>query len=116
MTASRQSGQHGEWWEGISAAEFPALAEFFAGYLHQDFKEEYQSADGAVRAFLADASPEEAAEFVEEWHRLLRMTSRADVRAISKVLVERLGSSWLPPSTEDFERFSQAIITGKKKK
>ena len=36
--------------------EFSALQDFFSGYLHEDFSEEYGSASEALEAFLSDAS------------------------------------------------------------
>jgi hypothetical protein len=50
--------------------EFPVLKEFFSGYLHEDFNDEYGSAPGAARAFRGDASPEESAQACQEWTKL----------------------------------------------
>jgi hypothetical protein len=43
--------------------EFPALREFFSGYLHQDFHDEYGSAVGAAQAFRRDASDSEVNKY-----------------------------------------------------
>jgi hypothetical protein len=76
-------------------ADFPSLREFFSAYLHQDFGEEYGSAAGAVKGFLADASGDEILQVKEEWKRF-----RADYRGRSltdtQAALGQLGSTWLP--------------------
>lgn len=67
---------------GPSAADFPALARFLDGYLHQDFREEYGSAVGAAAAFTREAGFEE------------RAAAAADLRAVRRHMGGLAGDGW----------------------
>lgn len=79
---------------------FPALAQFAAGYLHEDFVAEHGTPVGAVLAFLRDASDEERAAFRAEARQFLEFAAfRAwpdVVRAFS-----HLGGAWAPRTRTD---------------
>jgi hypothetical protein len=97
----------------FDASEFPGLKEFFSGYLHEDFMDEYGSPAGAARAFCGDASGEEAAQAREEWSKLRKvLTGRAlpDVHAA----FHKLGGAWQPVDMEEL-RPVDAIFAGKAK-
>src|SRR3712207_3643971 len=51
--------------------KYPAAANFFAGYLHQDWPEESGSWQAAADLFLAKASPAHAAAAAADVARLL---------------------------------------------
>jgi len=89
------SHKHPQDLKGFDPADYPALREFFPGYFHEDFSDEYGSAAGAVKGFLADASGDEILQVKEEW-QLLRKTFQD--RAIEELqgALRRLGSAWLP--------------------
>ncbi len=76
---------------------FPALSQFAAGYLHEDFVTEHGTAKGAREAFLRDASARERAAFGREGQRFAEETaalSWADTRAA----FTSLGGAWRPAS------------------
>jgi hypothetical protein len=77
----------------ISAGDFPALRSFLRGYFHQDMKEEYGSAEEAVREFCEDASGDERAEVAENWSRFLDQTKGQPLEAINRILTGPLGGS-----------------------
>lgn len=72
--------------------EYPALWQFLGAYLHQDWLEEYESTDDALRDFVA-GSPELAVTLPREVEHLLATTT-ADA-AVEDILV-RLGSFVVP--------------------
>jgi hypothetical protein len=78
-------------------SDFPELRRTFAGYLHEDFPEEYGTPAAALRAFRDDANPTEQRRFSREVSRFLDRTSQLDFSEVQK-LVARLGCRWTPPS------------------
>jgi hypothetical protein len=78
----------------FSAADYPALRSFLRGYFHQDMKEEYGSAEEAVREFCADAGPEERAALAQEWSRFLAQTKGRPQEEINRMLTGPMGSSY----------------------
>jgi CdiI immunity protein len=91
--------------------EFPALKEFFSGYLHEDFTDEYGSAASAARAFRGDASPEELAQARLEWSKLCRILSGRSIPDLQTSL-EKLGGAWRPLDMAEFHSID-AIFAGK---
>lgn len=76
---------------------FPALSQFAAGYLHEDFVAEHGTAKGAREAFLRDASARERAAFGREGQRFVEETAGlpwAEARAAFTML----GGAWRPAS------------------
>jgi hypothetical protein len=92
----------------INAAEFPCLREFFSGYLHEDFADEYGSAAGAARAFFGDASLEEAATTREEWTKLRKSLAGVPMPEVHSAL-QKLGSGWRPMEPPDLEVMDAAF-------
>jgi hypothetical protein len=86
----------------VKPEDFPALAQFLGGYLHQDFLVEHGSASAAARSFREDASPEESQAVDAELERLLALTERWTVTQIRRFL-KALGAAWLPSSRADLE-------------
>jgi hypothetical protein len=81
----------------IALADFPALAEFFAAYLHQDFNDEYGSAANAVKQYLGDATPQEAQSVRAEWARLRSTLTGRPLGEVQSA-IGKLGASWRPDS------------------
>src|ERR1700730_19378692 len=78
---------------GFSPSEFPVLKEFFSGYLHEDFNDEYGSAAGAGRAFRGDASPEELAQARQEWAKLRKILTGRSIEDV-QTSMQKLGGAW----------------------
>jgi hypothetical protein len=84
----------------FSAADYPALRSFLRGYFHQDMKDEYGSAEEAVREFCADAAPDERAAVAREWTRFVDQTQGRPLEEINRILTGPLGGSHLLTSEE----------------
>lgn len=87
------------------ATRWEELTELCQGYLHQDFTPEYGSAEGAVRAWHADASLEQRVRVASEWRSFLNVTHGLPFRARVEALREIAGGAWDPEPAE-FERVS----------
>ena len=92
----------------FDAANFPALQEFFPAYFHQDFAEEYGSAEEALKTFLADANGDEILALKEEWRALnnsLQGRPLADVQSV----LNKLGSVWQPQSEAEWKALGEIL-------
>jgi len=79
----------------FSSADYPALRSFLRGYFHEDMKDEYGSAEEAVREFCAEAGPEERAAVAREWSRFINQAKNKSLDEIHRILTGPLGSSHL---------------------
>jgi hypothetical protein len=79
----------------MSEQQYPALWQFLGAYLHQDWREEYESPSAALPDFVS-GDPRFAVELPTEIERVL--TSTADDAALEEMLVN-LGSSFVPSLT-----------------
>ena len=95
----------------FDASDFPALKEFFSGYLHEDFNDEYGSAAIAARAFRGDASPEESAQASVEWAKLRKILTGRSIQEV-QTLLQNLGGSWRPQDLDEFHSLD-AVFTGR---
>ena len=89
-------------------AKFPALREFFSGYLHQDFRDEYGSAAGAAEAFRKDASEAEIQAVRKEWktwREELLKSSGDEIAAATR----QLGAAWRPQNVADLDKVEKAL-------
>ena len=94
---------------GLDPARFPSLAQFAAGYLHQDFALEYKTAHGAVQAFLRDASADDRAhlrEDIEHFVAAAAVHPFADVAAAFR----RLGAAWSPRTRADLASLLRGLV------
>jgi len=87
---------------------FPALLEFLPAYLHQDFREEYDSAAAALKAFLSEASGDEIVDVREEWTRLRKNFTGKPFEEIQAAL-EQLGSAWLPENEDELKDLDEIL-------
>ena len=83
----------------VTASAFPGLRRVFGGYLHEDVLAEHGSAEAALRAFRADASPADLRRFRKDVTRFLAQTASLDLDELRRVLYG-LGCRWVPPSRE----------------
>ena len=89
-------------------AEYPSLRDFFSGYLHEDFQEEYGSAADAVRAFCRDASIEEVSQTREEWAKLRKSLRGRTISELRGILL-KLGGAWRPEDEDDLRGVDAAL-------
>ncbi len=85
------------------------MHQFFHGYLHQDFPEEYGSIAGALRQYRADAGEDEFASFAGEWSRFLDETRELGASEIDSILSADLGGTWHVASAREIARFTEAV-------
>ncbi len=90
--------------------EYPALRQFMHGYLHEDYVEEYGSAEDAAAEFWADADPEEREKVAGEWRRFLKDTSELPITTVRKVMSDKFGSAWHFNEKEELDRFSAVLL------
>jgi CdiI immunity protein len=87
---------------------FMALRDFFSGYLHQDFRDEYASAVGAAEAFCNDAQSDELAAVRREWD-LWRKQLDATAPDAAATAIRKLGGAWEPQSLADLDAVGRAL-------
>jgi contact-dependent growth inhibition (CDI) system CdiI-like immunity protein len=69
---------------------YPTLWHFFGGYLHEDWRDDYDDEWAAIDGFIADGPPEDPVLFRAEIAQLLtEHSSEEDVR---KIVLDDLGS------------------------
>jgi hypothetical protein len=79
------------------------------GYLHEDYATEHGGAEGAVRAFCKEASPQEREKLAEEWRRLSANTAGWTIADIGFLLTSDFGGAWMPRSKQELTRLAQVI-------
>jgi hypothetical protein len=87
---------------------FDALRQFFSGYLHQDFRDEYGSATEAAKAFRDDADPAELAALRADWKKWWNVSQHFPLPEIQKSMHE-LGAAWLPQSSDEIRQVGAAL-------
>ena len=90
----------------VTRDQFPALSEFLAGYLHEDFLQEHGSPAAAARAFAADANAPDRQALVVEMRRFLGLTEGWPLNDLRQALTT-LGAAWRPASRAEVE----ALVT-----
>ncbi len=99
--------------------QFPRLAEFCQGYLHQDFVDEYGSVQSAASTYLTDANPNQVRQLRSEWKKFLAMvrkhatTPSTQLSSFRKAMVE-LGSSWRPQTLADIDTLTKIFAASGK--
>ena len=90
----------------ISETAFPALRQFLRGYLHEDWKEEYDSPADAAQQFCEDADPQERQLVAGEWIAFCQQTKNLSLPVISGLLSGKLGAAWNAQSAADLQAIS----------
>jgi len=73
---------------------FPALYQLFGGYFHEDWRDEYDSSDVALRAFVSEAPAQAIAAARDELDRLL--SSGFDDAALTRLLEHGFRCDYVP--------------------
>lgn len=89
--------------------DYPALSQFLAGYLHEDFVLDHKTPEGARDAFLKDANAKERAAVRKDLERFL---AEGDAAAWSAVRSDfsALGGAWTPKSRAALTSFAEAFL------
>jgi hypothetical protein len=77
--------------------DFPELRRVFSGYLHEDFREDFNSPGAALQAFHDDANASERRKFQTEARKFVEYIDALDLKEIRGLLAQ-LGCRWSPPS------------------
>ncbi|MFL6514826.1 MAG: contact-dependent growth inhibition system immunity protein [Chthoniobacterales bacterium] len=88
----------------IRADEFRVLSEFLSGYLHQDFRSEYETPKAAVKAYRREATHDEVERLRIQFERFVAETRAMPFTAVQQLLVDEFHSGWLPQSREDLTK------------
>jgi hypothetical protein len=88
--------------------DYPALLEFLPAYLHQDFGEEYGSAEKAIAALVADASGDQIRNIRDEWHALRQALAGRPLHEMQRTLGV-LGAAWQPQSEHELEAVDEIL-------
>ena len=83
--------------------DFPLLADFFRGYLHQDFVLEHGSPAGALAAYRRDLGPAENDRLTREAAEFRRGTRGRSLADLQRLLADEFRSAWRPPSARAVE-------------
>ena len=105
MKDGRKSG-------AFAAADYPALRESLAGYLHEDFQETSGTVTGAVELFLQEANAEEIQQVREEWRGLRRQFAGRPFEELQTALI-KLGIAWRPAAEEELRRVDEILTRDK---
>jgi hypothetical protein len=88
--------------------DFPALREFFGGYLHEDFAAEHGTPEAAWRAFEADARGAERRRVQADAKRLLAIAESEDLDDL-RARLAMLGAKWAPRSRAALVNFLSVV-------
>jgi hypothetical protein len=83
---------------------YPALGAFARAYLHEDFETEHGSAEAALVAFFAAASPAERRALAREARRLGRRIALWPVARVRDLVRDELGAAWWPARANEARR------------
>ena len=89
---------------GVRAEHFPGFSAFAKGYLHEDYVDEYGSAEQALHAFCDDAGPAECRRLLIELEILTRVFASVSLTDQQRILALELRSGWEPETTSDLMR------------
>ena len=87
---------------------YPALLELLPAYLHEDFGEEYGSAEQAFGALVSDASTEQVRKVKEEWAALRHAFCERPLHDLQQALTQ-LGAGWLPQSEQELRAVDEIL-------
>lgn len=92
----------------IAPEDFPALHDFFAAYLHQDFRDEYGSATKAAKHYVKDAAPDQAQSLRGDWQRFRQKLAGQPLPTVQSA-IRKLGAAWLPDSEAALAQLDAAL-------
>jgi hypothetical protein len=92
----------------ITPHDFPALRDFLAGYLHEEYEAEHRTPQGAIDAFCRDATAEELRRLQDDAARFAAAIGGMRWRDVRRAL-RQLGAAWAPRSAEALAAFLRAI-------
>jgi hypothetical protein len=92
----------------IAPEDFPALHEFFAAYLHQDFRNEYGSATRAAKHYVKDAAPDQVQSLRSDWQRFRQKLDGESLVTVQSA-IRKLGAAWLPDSETALAQLDAAL-------
>ena len=88
----------------VAREDFPALAAFLRGYLHEDLEADHGTVAGALAAFAGDATAAEVAALDADRRRLGAVLAPQPLRVARDVLARTFGSAWSPATRDELEQ------------
>lgn len=104
--------QHSSRVNKFDPAEFPHLAEFARGYLHQDLIPEYGSVLQATQAYLHDLSASERKQTASEAFRFRGAVQHWSNQEMNEAIAA-LGGAWAFISKDELNEMLQTIERGR---
>jgi hypothetical protein len=98
-----------------STEKYQALRQFFSGYLHQDFHEEYDSPLDAAREFCADAGPQDIEALRADWNKWWAASQRLPLPQIQESM-RKLGAAWQPQTTDEINEVGNTLANASPRK
>jgi len=87
--------------------DYQHLSDFVRAYLHEDFKLEHGSVEGAADDFRKHAKPEQLAELAKELHAFMSAIEHVPFPQAQSWWTRELGSAWLPSDKNQIEMLLQ---------
>jgi hypothetical protein len=83
--------------------QFPSIREFVRGYLHEDARVEYGSAEGAAKAWIEDAGAAARKKIKAEWAKFA--SANKTIESVNSALA-KLGAKWEFAKIDDFQKMT----------
>ena len=100
----------------LGDSDLPALRAFVGGYLHEDFREEYESPAAALDAYFREASHHEIVELESDLDSFLEKMRKMPFADAKALFVRELRSGWSPPNRAALARLLELVRTELRKK
>jgi hypothetical protein len=94
---------------GNEAFNFPALRQFFRGYFHQDWVEEYGSVEEATRQFCEDATTPERQQVATQWELFLQQHQNQPLDEINRILSHHMGGACRLTDASELRQISEVF-------
>lgn len=93
----------------LSPEELPRVAEFLAGYLHEDWSADYDSPAEATYEYLAEADPNDVEELATEWTVVSQAAHRLGLEELNRALLERFRCGWRALSVAEVDGVTREL-------
>ena len=93
------------------AKNFPQLAAFVRAYLHEDFKLEHSTPEGALDDFKRHATPKEWSDLKSDFRNFMTAIEHVPFTKAQEWWTRELGSAWLPAEKSLLVKLQQRCDT-----
>lgn len=93
----------------FSSRDYPQLSAFLRAYLHEDFKLEHGTPEGALDDFRKHATPAQVAALTNELQAFLNAAAAVPFAQAQTWWTRELGSAWLPSDKNQLLALQQRL-------